>query len=573
MTAANNVPSEPTSKSSVKALAIPYTQPEPGHRDWYLFEAVRSIPRILLMLDKNPASPSYGSFDREYWHYRTIDFPCGMNQEFALAIAKAFEIDHPQNPFFECERILHLADASIAFAARSAHADGTCDDYFPNEKALGALVFSLYAMAESCRILPLKETKHLPFLRRRADWLLKHNESGQLANHQALAALALYTVYQLTGEDRYRRGSDQFLELTLSWQNEEGWFQEYEGADPGYHSCSIDFLAKLRQKSGNGDLTPHLHKAIRFARHFIHPDGSYAGEYGSRNTYHFYPHGFELMAPESNDALEIVELFLRYAMPRRSRYYNDDNRMCAHYVYDWIQAWQDYAPIPERSATELHRTTRDTYFDQAGLFVRQRPDYSVVISCLKGGTLKIVGKQGPLYSDTGILLQSEDQTLVSHLVNPNNRIEVQENPVHIRVEGHLCKRRAPLMTPLKHMLFRILVLTIGRLNPNWVRILIQKLFITGKVASDIRFNRVIQLHDDRVEIIDSLEGKPLDKKFKIISTPDATSIYVANSNTFQLANLLPVRPLHDLERSFTSSGSGREVFTVTLPQSDDHFEQ
>ena len=101
-----------------------------------------------------------------------------------------------------------------------------------------------------------------------------------------------------------RQTSEDRLALTLSWQNDkEGWIQEYEGADPGYHSCSIDFMAKLRKKrivnenSEEKELTTSLAKAVDFAWYFMHPDGSYGGEYGSRNTYHFYPHGFELMTP------------------------------------------------------------------------------------------------------------------------------------------------------------------------------------------------------------------------------------------------------------------------------------
>lgn len=108
-----------------------FVQPAPGHRDWYLFEAVRAVPRILLMLNKNPVSPTYGSFDREYWHYRTMDFPCGMNQEFCLALAMAWVTEHPQNPFHRNVRLFELTHASLEFSAQSAHADGTCDDYFP----------------------------------------------------------------------------------------------------------------------------------------------------------------------------------------------------------------------------------------------------------------------------------------------------------------------------------------------------------------------------------------------------------------------------------------------------------
>ncbi|MBK8259870.1 MAG: hypothetical protein IPK80_00840 [Nannocystis sp.] len=42
-----------------------FPQPPAGHRDWYAFEAIRALPRILLMVDKNPLSPTYGCFDRD----------------------------------------------------------------------------------------------------------------------------------------------------------------------------------------------------------------------------------------------------------------------------------------------------------------------------------------------------------------------------------------------------------------------------------------------------------------------------------------------------------------------------
>src|SRR6478672_10922776 len=112
----------------------------------YSDEALRYLPRLLMMVDRNRYSPTYGSFDRSYWHYRTMDFPCGMYQEFCLPLAMAYAHDFPDNPYYQKERVRELALAGVDFGMRSAHRDGTCDDYFPYERALGALVFSLNAM-------------------------------------------------------------------------------------------------------------------------------------------------------------------------------------------------------------------------------------------------------------------------------------------------------------------------------------------------------------------------------------------------------------------------------------------
>ena len=275
-------------------------------RNRYVELALPYIPRLLHLVDQNPYSQTYGCMDRAFWHYRTMDFPCGMSQEMVLPLALVYANEYPGNRYKGVERMREIAEAAVRFMASSSHNDGTCDDYFPFERAMGALVFSLYSASETYQVLEMKDDEVLDLFTRRIHHLDTENESGRLSNHQALAALAAYNVYKITGDDRARRIAEDRIELTLSWQNkEEGWFQEYEGADPGYHTCTIDFLAKLRQKMSqlgkpeDSFLQP-LIKAAEFSWHFMHPDGSYGGEYGSRNTYHFYPHGFELLAPHSD---------------------------------------------------------------------------------------------------------------------------------------------------------------------------------------------------------------------------------------------------------------------------------
>lgn len=517
-----------------------FPQPAPGHRDWYAFEALRALPRIILMVDKNPFSETYGCFDREYWHYRTIDFPCGMSQEFCLALAMAFKHPFPNNPYYGNERLRELVIGSIEFAKKSGHADGSCDDYFPFERALGALVFSLYAMTESYLVLGLQRPDLVEFFHTRASWLCKHNESGQLANHQALAALALYNVFLLTGDETFRKASDDYRDITLSWQNEEGWFQEYEGADPGYHSCSIAFLAKLWQKSKDERLVAPIGRAIEFASYFMHPDGSYAGEYGSRNTYHFYPHGFEVFADRFPLAGRIAQTYLQRGLPERRRYFNDDNRMCAHYVYDWMQSWLDWQGDARDGTLEQHRGPFTKWFPNAKMLVKKTPAYYAVMSLAKGGVLKVYDDQGPLYSDTGpIAKTTSGDVLVSHMVE-DNPIEAEPATGRFSTQGKMSKRKHQLASPVKQAAFRAMNLTVGRYNPNLVRTTLQKILITGKPRTDVTFSRRVEFTDTEIRIQDGLDGSGSDAKLaRLAIGSDATSIYVANSTNFQESMLLP----------------------------------
>src|SRR5439155_5315754 len=100
---------------------------------------------------------------------------------------------------------------------------------------------------EAYRLLRLNDAELMAWLRRRAAWLMRHDESGRLANHQALVALGLARLAALTGEASYAATAAARVERVLAWQSPEGWFEEYGGADPGYQTVTIDCLAKYQR--------------------------------------------------------------------------------------------------------------------------------------------------------------------------------------------------------------------------------------------------------------------------------------------------------------------------------------
>ncbi len=508
-------------------------------RDVYAALALPYVPRLLHLIDRNPFSRTYGCFDRAFWHYRTMDFPCGMSQEFVLVLALVASRQYPGNRYFGVERIRELAEAAVRFIPRSSHKDGTTDDYFPFERAMGALVFSLYAAAESYQLLGMRDAEVVECFSKRVKHLEMENETGRLSNHQALAALAAYTVYEITGNPAHKKVADDRTELTLSWQNlSEGWFQEYEGADPGYHTCTIDFLGKLMKKRKDTSLVGPLRKAVDFAWNFMHADGSYGGEYGSRNTFHFYPHGFELMAPHTEKAGQIADAFLAGSRNGK-RYINDDDRMTAHYVYDFLQAHDDYVSVRPGPIEEDRRDAKTLWMPAAKIAVHFGGDAAdglhVVANLSKGGVIKVFDRQGPIASDTGIIGQlAGGAVVVSHLVDnhaaPVESLDQPSAPV-FSVKAHLSRRKHTLPTPFTSIVFRIGMITLGRFNANLVRSALQKILITGKPHTPYEVERTIRFGSGRVVVEDRL---PRDLVFARLAVgSDATSIYVANSNVYQ----------------------------------------
>jgi hypothetical protein len=518
---------------SIPPLALP-TASSP--RDLLAIEALRLIPKILTLQDRNRHSPTYGCFDRNFWQYKIIDFPSGMSQEFVYPLALAWACDLEGNPYRGQEALREWAEAGMVFAARSAHADASCDDYFPYEKAGGAAAFSLLACAEAYRILGIQNYEVLRFFERRADWLAHHHESGQLTNHQALIVVCLDRVGELLGSSKWESARAERLERVLSWQNEEGWFQEYQGCDPGYHTLTVSLLAQVYEKTPSPRLRDALERAVALAAEFVHPDGSYGGEYASRNTYNFFPHGFEVFGRHVPSALAVNDRFLTALAAGRNACHADDH-IVGHHAWNYLLAWRDYVAMrPEPAARPQGRV----HLPNAGLLVERRGDAELYVALNKGGVFKFFRNGALLASDTQVSLVVEEgrrrRNAVGHLIGDYPH-EIEDDRIVIR--GDLCWAKQKEMTPLRLIALRLIMLCGGRLFPDLVRKLLQKALITGRKAAPFRFEREFAWTDAGLTIRDRVEGEGWKNVRQAGIGCDQTSIYVVMSRTFQAGQLLP----------------------------------
>ncbi|MCM8774822.1 MAG: hypothetical protein NC930_00470 [Candidatus Omnitrophica bacterium] len=529
-------------------------------RELYYREGISYLPKVLELVDKNRLSPTYGCFDRSYWHYRTSDFPCGMAQEAVLALAMAYYLQAQDNPYQGQERISELVVAGIDFARRSSHADGSCDDYFPYERAAGATAFSLYAFTESYLLLGLKQSTHVEFFERRARYLAGSGfrESGILSNHKALIVLCLYNTFLVTQNPVWRDQAKARLEALLNLQSEEGWFPEYQGCDPGYLTFTVDFLAKYFSKSKDDRVRRPLLAAIEFSSHFMHPDGSYGGEYGSRNTFHFMPHGYELMGRDSPIAIRTVNQFLR-GMKNGTRSYLDDDRIFVHYAYNFLQAYRDFCAERKEPAPDQPEGVK--YFEKAKLAVKRSRRFYAVVSLAKGGVGKYY-KDGVLsLSDCGLVGETTDGKKFTSQMVSDFQWEIRGE--QITISGSCYAYRTILFTPFRFILFRLFNTMVGRfLSPNFIRSVIQRIAITRRPKKvPIRFKKEIDLSNlDWIRYTLDLEDSGIGIKELWVGS-DPTFIYVATSQPYQAGNL---RPWRDLSEHLDTLNTKRTV-TFQIP--------
>ncbi len=507
-----------------------------SHRDLFAQRAIAHIPKILTLLDRNPHSPTYGCFDRNFWHYKIIDFPSGMAQEFLYPLALAYDTNCPDNPFYQKPALKTWVEAGLLYMVRSSHHNASCDDYFPFEQAAGATAFSLLAGIESYQLLGLHNDTLLKFFEKRADWLAHHEESGRLSNHHALIILCLEKLSRLLNSSKWDKARSLRLERLLGWQSEEGWFPEYEASDPGYLSLTISCLGQINQFKTDIRLKEALTKAVEFAHYFLHPDGSYGGEYASRNTYNFFPHGFELVGQWYPPALKINDGFLQGLANGLSPCYADDH-IIGHHTWNYLLAWRDF--ISERPDPPLEKEGR-TYFPEAQLLIEKRGHTKLYLALNKGGVFKLFRNQRLLVSDTQFSLLTQQgkqlKNAVAHLIDTaNTEIDVQENQIIIK--GQLGWAKQTQMTPFKLIVLRLVMLSFGRFFPNLIRKILQKILITGKKSTGMTFQRSLHWENENVVIQDQVNVPNWDAIKQMGIGADQTSIYVVMSRTFQASQL------------------------------------
>ena len=60
----------------------------------------RNLPRVLSQLNRDADSPLFGSFDRNFWHYKIRDFSSIILQQGMLVLDVLKSIDRPDNPYY-----------------------------------------------------------------------------------------------------------------------------------------------------------------------------------------------------------------------------------------------------------------------------------------------------------------------------------------------------------------------------------------------------------------------------------------------------------------------------------------
>jgi hypothetical protein len=511
---------------------------------YYLKEVLSQTQRLLSLLDRNPISKTYGCFDRQYWHYNTSDFACARSQEAVLTLALLYNIKHNDNIYYRNKKVLDWINAGLIFWTKIQENNGSFNEWYPKENSFVATAFSLYAISETLLQQPKDENwkneEISSSLKKAGDWILNKNEK-RVQNQEAGAAIALYNLYLLTHEIKYRESSEDKIRFIINNQTEEGWFYEYGSADIGYLSLCIDYLAKYYQKTGNEELLTVLKKAVGFISYFIHPNYTVGGEYGSRNTEYLIPDGFEIFAKEIHEA-NVISNHIKESLQNKSAVFpfSIDDKYLSYILYTYLQAYLDSNSF-ETNVQPKYKQTFSNFFPDAGIWIHSDKSIYLITNFKKGGAFKLFSKANKIaVYDSGITLKTIDgKKLTSGWLSNQNKMNISGN--NLEVEGTFSEVTDNILTPSKNVLLRMFGLTLGRSEKIglMVKEKLRNKLIAGANPSVIKFFRKISI-DDKTIITDKISD--VDKIDELIVGSKASYIYVPSSRYFQISELnsLPI---------------------------------
>ncbi len=503
-----------------------------------LIEAIsNNAARILALLDKSVLSPTFGSFDRKYWHYKILDFPCGMQQELVRPLGYVWVNDFQGNRFYKNGRIKEYIEAAFKYHRRSGHKDGSLDDYFPHERAFGATAYALAALTETALETGLCPSEVFPSFETSAAFLAEYREAGKLSNHLAIAACALTNLHALTGNRRWKDESERLLSELYSVQRSEGWFPEYEGCDLGYQTVTIEFLARRHMRAPDSKLFESIRRCIVFVRAHVHPDGSLGGEYCSRNTYNFYPGGFALMSLSIPEAAETYGLFFKGLTDGACNYLEDDG-VFGHMLSSYVTALKAPDALFHAPASEYRKEPVLNNWAESGFFTGGTGTLEIAGSGSKGGVYKIFREGRLIWSDTGFAGRLAGGA--AFFQNKPNIATASFTKNSVTISGRLQKFASKRLTRFQMIALRLFSLFFGRfrLASNAIRFIMQKMLIYNRADIPLLFTREIRLEPGQISIKDTLSSEGDHSGIEVLyRSTDCVNMHVITSDSFQNANL------------------------------------
>ncbi|HUV15793.1 MAG TPA: hypothetical protein VMW28_04440 [Pelolinea sp.] len=466
--------------------------------------------RLLSQMNRDSSTSTYGCFDRRFWAWKMTDFPEATFQRNLANLAWYLKHSAAQSAR---EMIGDALIAGLLYTAKIQHRDGSFDQAYPFERSYGATGFLLpdliSAYQEVRSFCDEDQKKRVEAcLSSAARFIAGNTEKHSLiSNHLAGAALGLLKAGSLFDNMVFTDHGKQLIETIISNQSGEGWFPEYGGADPGYQTLCVHYLAQIFKLEPTKKIEDSLEKSLDFLQYFVHPDGTFGGEYGSRRTEVYYPGGIALLADKFPIAAAIHKFMLESIENLRTVTLIDiDMGNTAPLLSSAILALKTGNTGAKADRLPHQSDQLSKTFTEAGITIQSTDVYYTVLGASNGGVLKIFDKKSKtlFYDDCGALgLTSSGKMITTQSTCLDNVLTINENKISCESDFFTISNRGA--NPINYLALRALNLTLMRIN--FLNEVIKKLMVRWLIKtgdkSSLNRHRDIEFRDTEIGIRDT----------------------------------------------------------------------
>jgi len=505
-----------------------------------------SCRHLLNEINRDPTSSSKGCFDRRYWAWKLTDFPEATFQRNLSGLSWYLNQQRDQN---KGQFLVEVIKTGLNFSFKVQHRDGSFDQAYPHEHSFGATGFLLpdlikvfLEIRSECSDTEIECIN--TGLQKAANFLVRNSEQHSLiSNHLAGAALGLLKAGELFQEHRYFDKAHFLLNLILKNQSPEGWFPEYGGADPGYQTLCMHYLAQIYSIKPSPELKQAIGKSLEFLKYFAHPDGTFGGEYGSRRTEIYYPGGIAQLAGEFPDAANLHHFMLSSIEAGSTVTLADvDMGNTAPLLNSYIMALDAEKSVSKSSFLPFQEQVVDKDFPLSGFAVRSRKNFYLILGSSNGGVVKIFEKKSGtlVMDDCGVLgINNKKEKITTQSTQLNNAMRTGDNELECESSFYPIKDTLP--NPLNYLALRLMNLTLMRIG--FLNELIKKIMVRTFVKNSKKLNlsraRKIELKQQSVEITDTFRKKAKTQLAGLSQGFKFTSIHMASTRYFSPAQADP----------------------------------
>ena len=490
--------------------------------DLFLKYANNNYKRNLTWLDRDPDSPTYGSFDRNFWHYKTSDFNSDILQQGIYTLIALYKKEIPNN--YNKNKLKNLIFSSVKFIILSFKENKKFNEYYPNEDGYPPHAFLSNVLGDIFFYFP--EFLKLPDFE---NTYIKINQSlskryeTKASNQYATALAGLYKFVKNFPQHRDMINIEKHKKILLSLQDKEGWFVEYNGFDLGYLSITLEALTEIYKISLDEDFLNSINSIIDFYYNIVDKDGNFPFTLNSRNTEYVLPFGFLNLEKKDKKINYLIDKIFS-----KEEYFSNlignDDRYHSHYIFANIL--KSLNLIKDFSTKENIENTNELYLENAGLYKKHDKENNITlyIGLKKGGIFRIHN-----HKNNKILLQNGFRAIKTKKVYTNNFQSKHWNykliEKKIICEGSFVKSQFNKSTPIKHFFLRVLSSLFG----NKIIDPLKKLLIFNKKSTKLKYRREINIEKNRLKIKDSFFGF---QNYKIKLNPKQNLRYVASADIF-----------------------------------------